>query len=152
MDFWNLTFLDNSARAWASALGATAIALTSFWLLMFIALRQFGRPSRGAETDLDDLIAQLSSRTNFWLLAIVGVYIGSRMLSLSTVAESGVRAVTALVFLVQVALVVKVDDFLGRKYIRHAVDLGLATRFQGEGIELAYPTQVVYIGERAKES
>jgi small-conductance mechanosensitive channel len=36
--------------------------------------------------------------------------------------------------------------------IRHNVNLGVIRRFEEEDIELAYPTQVVYVGERVQEN
>jgi len=104
MEFWDRNFLENSARTWTMALGATAIALAVIWLLKFIVLRYFRRFSKGTESDIDDLVAEVSSRTSFWLLAVVALYIGSRMLSISPVAESWARAITSIAFLIQVAL------------------------------------------------
>ena len=104
MELWDRNFLGNSLRTWAMALGGTAIALTAIWLLTFIALRYFRRFSKGTKSDIDDFVAEVSSRTSFCLLAVVALYIGSRTLSISPVAESWAWAVTAIALLIQVAL------------------------------------------------
>jgi small-conductance mechanosensitive channel len=104
MTFWDRTYLGNSARTWATALGATAIALTVFWLIKRFVLRYFRRFSRRTETDIDDLIAEVSSKTKFWLLAIIALYIGSIVLSVPPDVQAWVRALTAIAALTQAAL------------------------------------------------
>jgi small-conductance mechanosensitive channel len=104
MDFWSRTFLDNSLRTWATAVGATAISLAVFWLITSVALRYLRRFSRRTETDIDDLVAEMSAKTKFWLLAIIALYVGVLSLTIPPDVGSWLRAVAAIAALTQVAL------------------------------------------------
>ena len=104
MDFWKRAFLGNTARTWLIALGVTAGVLAVCWILKYFLIRYFRRFAGRTETDIDDLIAEVSGKTKFWLLAIVALYIGSRTLSVLASVEAWTRAVTVIAFLIQLAL------------------------------------------------
>jgi small-conductance mechanosensitive channel len=97
-------FLGNTTRDWLIALGVAAVAWVVCWLLKYVATRYLQRVARRSKTDVDDLIAQVTNKTEFPLLAIVGVYLGSRVLSLPPGFETWARAVTVGAVLIQVAL------------------------------------------------
>ena len=82
MAFWGQAFLGNTLRTWLSAALVTIGVLAGFWILKRFLIKRFYAFAQTTQTDIDDMIAEVSLRTKFSLLALLSLYVGSLLLSL----------------------------------------------------------------------
>ena len=104
MAFWERTFLGNTLRDWAAALAVTVAVLVVLWLLKHFVFSYFRRFAKRTKSDIDDMIAEVSSKTRLGLLAVVALFVGVRMLSFPMIIESWAYAIAVGALLIQVAL------------------------------------------------
>jgi small-conductance mechanosensitive channel len=104
MIFWQRTLLGNTLQNWLVALLITAGVLALFWVLRHVLIRRFYSFARTTETDIDDLIAEVSTGTKFVLLVILALYAGSLVLSLPGWVAAWARTVAVIAALVQMAI------------------------------------------------
>jgi small-conductance mechanosensitive channel len=103
MDILEQTIWGNAAAAWLLALAAAVFTFLVLNVLKHILPRRLLAWTIRTETDLDDLIVDLVSRTRYLFLVAIAIYVGSLILALPQV-EPGLRTVMVIVFLVQAGL------------------------------------------------
>jgi hypothetical protein len=103
MDILEQTIWGNAAAAWLLALAAAVFTFLVLNVLKHILSRRLLAWTIRTETDLDDLIVDLVSRTRYLFLVAIAIYVGSLILALPQV-EPGLRTVMVIVFLVQAGL------------------------------------------------
>ena len=104
MTFWERTYLGNTIETWATALLVTAGVLVALWILKRLVIKRFYRFARTTQTDIDNLIADVSVRTKFAPLAILALYAGSLVLSLPEWIATWWQTVAIIAALIQVAI------------------------------------------------
>jgi small-conductance mechanosensitive channel len=103
MAFWKQPYFGNPTRAWATALAVTVGVLVVLWILKRIVIKRFYKCAQRTETDIDDMIAEVSVRTKLALLAIPAAYAGSLVLFLPEWITTWFRTVAIIAALIQVA-------------------------------------------------
>jgi small-conductance mechanosensitive channel len=101
MEILDRSWAGNTLKAWAIALG---VALALFLVLSFlkrIAGRRFSSLARRTANEVDDIVAELISRTRPFFLLMISIYIGSRILSLTTASRSVVNKLGIAAILIQ---------------------------------------------------
>jgi small-conductance mechanosensitive channel len=101
MEILNRSFAGNTLKVWAIAV---AIALVSFLVLSVlkkIVSRRFSSLARRTANHFDDFIAEVISRTRPFFLLMISIYIGSRILSLTTTWRSVVNKLAIAAILIQ---------------------------------------------------
>lgn len=104
MDLLATTFLDNSLRTWAIALGIT---LLTFLVLRFLVTRVLGRLARVAdrtENRWDDIVSAALRATKSVLVLILALFAGANVLTLPPRVLSVLQSLTIISLLVQSGL------------------------------------------------
>ena len=104
MAFLDLSFLDNTVRAWIMAL-LTALAIQlGLWITKRILLARFVALSKKTKNQADDLIVSILSSTKFTLMGLLALYAGSLMLTFPESVKFWIGRITLFTVLVQVAV------------------------------------------------
>ncbi|UCF67237.1 MAG: mechanosensitive ion channel family protein [Acidobacteriota bacterium] len=104
MDLLNQTFYGNTLTDWLTALG---VAVAVWIVLAFVrgwVTQRFQKLAEKTSTRIDDGIADLVSRTRGFFLLLVGLYAGSRFVTLGGSALQATRIVLVLGITLQAAL------------------------------------------------
>jgi small-conductance mechanosensitive channel len=101
MDILELTYWGNSLRQWATGAGITVITFVVFKVVQRIATRRLQGFAQKTSTDIDDLVVDLLSRTRFYLLLVVSLYIGGLALTTSETTHAIMRTITSLAVIIQ---------------------------------------------------
>ena len=104
MDILEQTFWGNTLATWLLALAVVGIVFLALNILKRTMSRKVLAWVRKTESDLDDLIVDLFSRTRYLFLILVSIYAGSLVLTLPPQAEPWIRTIMVILFWVQVAL------------------------------------------------
>jgi len=100
----NYAYMGNSLQSWIiSAVVAVLISIVLNVANKFI-IKKFKKHSEKTESDIDDLIVDLLSKTNFMLIIVFALFIGSLFLNLNKTILTVRRSVIIISFLIQVAL------------------------------------------------
>jgi uncharacterized membrane-anchored protein len=97
-------FLNNSLEAWGLALAVTVLAGAAMLFLRHYVLRHVAANARKAETNIDDFLATMLSRTYFVFIAAFAMYFGSTFLDLNTKRDLFVARVAVGALLLQLAI------------------------------------------------
>jgi len=102
----SVSFLDrivygNTVRAWLIALGVAAVTVVGLWLLRRLLQSKVGRLVKRTQIEWDDIILELLQRTQWWFLAMIGLYAGARVLSLTTNLQKLIDRGAAVVLVLQ---------------------------------------------------
>lgn len=103
MELLKLSLWSDPLATWLLALVIAVLIFLALIALKRIASNRALAWVRQTETDLDDLVVELSGRTWYLFLVAVSVYVGSLMLALPKV-EYGIRTIVVILFLIQGAL------------------------------------------------
>jgi len=101
MMFLNSMFYGNPVWQWFLALFIAILVAVVLWLLRRIILHRFTAFAERTATELDDLVAELSSRTRFFFLLVISLYAGSLALTLPPSAARVINTVAVLALLLQ---------------------------------------------------
>lgn len=101
MEFLNEMWLGNSLQTWILAVGTCVAIVVIVMIAKPPLLRRIRKFSKSTDTLLDDMLAALVDRTRPWFLLVVGLYVGTIILTLPANVESGIRAAFVLVTLLQ---------------------------------------------------
>ena len=104
MGFFYQTFLGNTLWAWALALGSALLILGVLWLIKRIWIARLAAFAGRTRNQVDDFVAQVLARTNFYLVAVLALYAGSSFLELPEVARLWMGRAALFAILSQVAL------------------------------------------------
>lgn len=104
MKFLEQTLWGNTLATWLLALAVVGVVFLALNILKRAMSRKVLAWVRKTETDLDDLIVDLFSRTWYLFLILVSVYAGSLILTLPPQVEPWMRTVMMILFWIQVAL------------------------------------------------
>ncbi len=106
MEFWRLLeSFYNSGNLYISAKALFAVFVSFFFLLFavrFLSAR-FTKFSRGTETEIDDLFAELLSKIHSFVLLAVSLYLGSYFLDLDDNVKDVRKKIIVAVFIFQIA-------------------------------------------------
>jgi small-conductance mechanosensitive channel len=140
---WNLlglTVLGNTVQKWI-----TAVALMLLLLLVLRFLR--GKVSRMLRVladrtgnQLDDVLAEIFSKTKLLVLVVISVWAGSLVLSLPGTAEFTIRSIVIITVLLQVAL-------WGNSLVRYLVVTYVRMEEADEASRSAMSAALVFIGK-----
>ncbi len=104
MQFFDQIFLGNSLRNWLLALG-TALLLTGIlWIVKHIWIARLAAFADKSKNRIDNVVALILERVNFYLMAVLAIYAGSSFLSFSATVELWIGRAALFAFLFQVAL------------------------------------------------
>ena len=98
------SLLNNSLETWALALAVTVLAGGAMLFLRRYVLRHVAANARKTETNVDDFLATMLSRTYFVFIAVFAMYFGSSFLDLSNKREMFVARVAVGALLLQLAI------------------------------------------------
>ena len=104
MEVLDLSFLGNTLRAWSLALLTALLVLGALWVTKRILLAKFVALSEKTEARIDDLLASMLKRTNFYLMAVLALYAGSSFLEFSADAKYWIGRIALFTILIQVAI------------------------------------------------
>lgn len=104
MDFLNLTFLNNSLRAWLIALLIAVASTITLLLIKRIFVSRIIPFTDKTKTRYDNLIARVLSHTKFFLLGILAVYVGSLTLEFPETTRYWLHRAALVTVLIQVSL------------------------------------------------
>ncbi len=134
MDILEQTFWGNTLATWLLALAIAAFALLVLSILKRTMSRKVLAWVRKTESDLDDLIVDLFSRTRYLFLILVSIYAGSLVLTLPPQVEPWIRTVMVILFWVQVALWgTGVVDYLVSRQVKEQDKKAAATTINALG-------------------
>ncbi|PKN68349.1 MAG: mechanosensitive ion channel protein MscS [Deltaproteobacteria bacterium HGW-Deltaproteobacteria-10] len=97
-------FFDNTVQAWAIGLGIMFITFLVLILIQKIILRRLSGLARRTETQIDDMLLAVLSKTNLLFVFFVAVYIGSKFLVLQPNILKAVNKIFFVVMIIQIAL------------------------------------------------
>lgn len=97
-------FLGNTFLTWLMALGVSLTTLTIFGALRWLLLHRLAVLALKTETVLDDLFVEVLRSTNLFILLLVSLYSGTRILATTPTFEIFARTALVLGILFQAAL------------------------------------------------
>ena len=95
-------YLGNTVETWLWALGAAIVLALAFNFVLKKFVKTFARLAEKTETDLDDLISALLSKTSLVLIVIFSVYVATFFLDVTEQVEAFRKTVIVIALLVQV--------------------------------------------------
>ncbi len=103
-----MTFLENiffgyTLQTWFIAFGVVCVAFLTLILIQKIILRRLSRLAKRTETQIDDLLLAVLSKTNRLFLFFAAVYIGSKFLALQPNILQAWNKIFFVVVIVQIA-------------------------------------------------
>ncbi|NIT13094.1 MAG: mechanosensitive ion channel, partial [Candidatus Dadabacteria bacterium] len=107
MDFTEIlkfTYLGNSLQNWILAVVVAIIITIVLTVFSKILIHRLKKHAEKTKTELDDLVVDLLSKTNFIIVIIFAIFIGSLFLDLNKTLLVIRRSVVIIAILVQVAL------------------------------------------------
>ncbi len=104
MSIWHRVYFGNPLQAWGIALFVGLLISLGLILLKRWSIHHLGRFAERTANYYDDLFVALIRSTQHWLLVIVGFYVGSYTVALSSSARAVVTKVVFLALLFQVGL------------------------------------------------
>jgi small-conductance mechanosensitive channel len=99
--FLNQVFLENTLGRWAVALGIAVMVAMALRIAAAIIIRRLEDLTNRTETDLDDLIIQLLTKTKGLFIMLVAVWIGSLYLTLNPPLDGWLRRIVGVGLLIQ---------------------------------------------------
>lgn len=119
MQFLDWTFYHNPVHLWLTALAVTALGVVLLRLARDTIKRRLQKLAERTETQLDDLIHTLVSRTRLPFLMVVSAYLASQLLELPVWLQERADQVILVVVLLQAAVwVSSVATYLVNSYVR----------------------------------
>jgi len=104
LDFFNRVYLGNPLSKWLIAVAIAVATLVALRILRSIVLKRLTALAKRTATKVDDLLADLLKRANFFLFVLLSLYAGSFVLELPPEALGIVRTAAIIVLLLQAAL------------------------------------------------
>jgi small-conductance mechanosensitive channel len=104
LEFFTMEFLGNTIEKWLLALVILTVTFLLLWLLRGIAARRLSKFAARTETQWDDVVAKQISQTKILFLLVVGIYVGSLVLTLSPRFESIVSITLIIALLIQAGI------------------------------------------------
>jgi small-conductance mechanosensitive channel len=101
MDMLEQTYWGNNLRQWVTAAGITIVTYIVLNVVQRIASRRLKTLAQKTSNDIDDLFADLLSRTRFYFLLVVSLYIGALALTTSETTHAILRTITSLGVVIQ---------------------------------------------------
>ncbi|MBI4613569.1 MAG: mechanosensitive ion channel family protein [Planctomycetes bacterium] len=98
------TFLGNEVWRWLGGLAVLAVTLGFLFALRFLLVRRLLDWARTTATQIDDQVMGVLRRTHFLFLLAIGVWVGSRVLSLPDEADRWLQTIAIAALLLQGAL------------------------------------------------
>jgi len=97
------SFFGNSLAQWATAAAIAVGAMLLFWAVGRLILRRLESVASRTRTDVDDLVAELLAKTKLLFVLLVGIWAGSRALTLSPTVDEWIREILVVGLLLQAA-------------------------------------------------
>lgn len=104
MDVLESTFFGNTLQNWSVGLLVCILVITGMWLARKLIVYRLGALASTTETHLDDMAIELLKQTKWWMLLIVGVYVGSLFVELTDHARNIVNRTAAVALIVQAGI------------------------------------------------
>lgn len=118
------SFYGNSVVEWAAALVVAAGSMILIWAVGRLMLRRLTALAGRTTTDVDDLVAELLAKTKFLFVLLVGIWAGSRTLSLSPTVTGWITEILVVGLLLQGAFwATGVVNYLLDKYRSSDVEI-----------------------------
>lgn len=139
MDFLNDVLYGISLRSWFIALGIAVGIFLFLQFIKFVIPRRVEKWITQTETEIDDLVAHLLSRTHFLFSLAVSLYFGSLSLNLADKATKIIGIVVMTVVLLQVgvwatATVAHIIKKRVKEELERDKDAASATTIQAMGV------------------
>ena len=129
-------FLNNTLLDWLIAAGLTLLLFFVFIVTKAFILRKLTQLAKKTKTDIDDLLVNFLSRTKFFMMLILAIYIASYLLELPKLAAGILSSAIILVLLLQGGIWgAGIINFLTERYKKEklAEDAASATTFSALG-------------------
>ncbi len=127
---FQMTFLNDSLGRWAAALALAAGAALGLRILSSILFRRLEHLAQRTDTELDDLVIELLGKTKPLFVAVMAIWCGSLILTLTPTVDRWIHLILVVGLLLQAAFWTSgvVSHLFGR-YRKHHVeeDPGFAT-------------------------
>lgn len=94
----------NTLHDWLTALLISAAVLLVLWLILRLLLQRLTSFAQTTQTEIDDLIAHVGSKTKLGLLVIPALYAGSCLLNLPEEVRTWFRVLAGTSLLIQVGI------------------------------------------------
>ncbi|MGH9339309.1 MAG: mechanosensitive ion channel family protein [Acidobacteriota bacterium] len=125
MTFWQREFLENSLYQWLAALIVFVVVLVILRVLRQVVVQRLRAYSQITDSNLDDLITDVLSKTKLWFFGILAVKAASIPLTISPEIERIINPVVAVAVLVQIGIWISgMIGFVISHYLRLEVGAG----------------------------
>ena len=104
MNFLDTILLGNTLKDWGLALLIAVVAIIAFPTIRRMVVRRVADFAKTTETDWDNFIGDLLSRTRGWFLLIAGLYLGSLVLNKPPEIALYADQVMVITFFIQAGL------------------------------------------------
>lgn len=104
MAFLDQILFGNSLRAWGLAILGAALFMAVLWVFKSILLNRIVKFSGKTKNQLDDILADVLGHTNFFLMALVVLYLSFRFLKFPETFHYWTSRIALFAFLIQVAI------------------------------------------------
>lgn len=101
MDFLELTFLDNTLRAWAIAVGLTLVAFVSLRFVALFVARRLARAVKRTQNRWDDIVVSGLEASRSSLFLVVALFMGATALTFPARWVAGFQSITIIALLIQ---------------------------------------------------
>jgi len=104
MEFLNTDVLGNPTRQWIIAAGVALGTILVLRVVAGVLVNRLGALSRRTANEWDDILAGALAKTKFLFLAMLGIFAGARVLSLSDRAQGTIESITVIALLMQAGI------------------------------------------------
>lgn len=137
-----MTFADAVALRWLLAIAVFASALLLFYVFKWIAQRRLAKLAARTASGWDDAVVEAIQQTRFWLMALVAVYLASRVLLPPPQIAHLLQTVAVLAFILQAGL-------WGNLVIDRGLQSHAERKLASDPASLMTITALVFIGKLA---
>jgi len=137
-----LTWEGEIARRWLIAIAVFFAALLLFYLCKWIAQRRLARLAARTASGWDDAVVEAIQQTRFWLMAVLAIYLASRVLAPAPQIAQLLQTAAVLAFILQAGL-------WGNLVIDRGLQQHAERKLQNDPASLLTITALVFIGKLA---
>lgn len=104
MDFLETLFVGNAVKHWLIAAAIAAANFLVLYAVLKVFVRRLEKFAQTTDTNVDDFISEVLSKTKMFTLTFTAIYIGSKFLTLPSSGERALDALLILILLVQAGI------------------------------------------------
>lgn len=102
--FLDYVWLNNAVSQWLIALGVFLVVLLALWPIKRFILKKMRQWAKTTETELDNLVVKVLSRTRRLFIALIAVWAGSRVLKMPDFLSGALENIAVVVIILQIGI------------------------------------------------